>query len=183
MKESNFKKHTQIYQGDVCILFLGKNFKVNKTQEIKPENGKLVLVPGEETGHSHHINVLEHAGEPHGPQGGPLAFSANADAMTKQLSSLVKASKRVENIFSAAENIQNADVHLYVDNDAVQRLVNNRILTRTDLAVGFLVVEGGGDIGVGLAHEEHEAFRLTEGCYYIGRQIESAGAEERMVQD
>lgn len=53
-------------------------------------------------------------------------------------------------------------------------------LTRTDLMIGFLKVEGGPVI---LRHPEHESIRLPAGVYYVGRQVESAGAEERMVAD
>lgn len=53
-------------------------------------------------------------------------------------------------------------------------------LLRTDLMIGFLAIEGG---PVDLAHPEHDTIRLPAGVYYIGRQVESAGAEERVVAD
>lgn len=53
-------------------------------------------------------------------------------------------------------------------------------LTRSDLVVGFLVVENG---PVVVSHEEHDGIRLPAGIYCIGRQVESAGAEERRVAD
>ena len=54
------------------------------------------------------------------------------------------------------------------------------ILTRGDLAIGCLVVEG---VSVVVTHEEHDGIRLPPGNYYVGRQVESAGAEERVVAD
>lgn len=48
------------------------------------------------------------------------------------------------------------------------------------LHIGFLVVEDG---PVDLIHPEHDTWRLSPGVYTCGRQVESAGAEERMVQD
>jgi hypothetical protein len=34
-----------------------------------------------------------------------------------------------------------------------------------------------------LSHEEHDGIRLPIGRYLIGRQIESAGADEHLVAD
>lgn len=48
------------------------------------------------------------------------------------------------------------------------------------LCIGFLIVENG---PVDLTHPEHDAWRLPPGVYYVGRQVESAGADEREVQD
>ena len=48
------------------------------------------------------------------------------------------------------------------------------------LHIGFLVVEGG---PVDLIHPEHDTWRLPEGVYSVGRQIESAGADERLIAD
>ena len=53
-------------------------------------------------------------------------------------------------------------------------------LTRSDLIVGFLDVQRGPGV---VSHEEHDGIRLPVGLYCIGRQVESAGAEERRVQD
>lgn len=53
-------------------------------------------------------------------------------------------------------------------------------LLRQDLMIGFLHVEGG---SVDLQHPEHDTIRIPEGTYYVGRQVESAGAEERVVAD
>ena len=69
---------------------------------------------------------------------------------------------------------------LYRDAEAAQVLVRAKELTRADLCIGFLVVKGG---PVSLKHEEHDAIRIPVGRYYVGRQIESAGAEERLIAD
>ena len=53
-------------------------------------------------------------------------------------------------------------------------------LTRADLAVAVLIVENGPMV---VSHQEHDGIRLPAGNYLIGRQIESAGAEERVVED
>lgn len=66
---------------------------------------------------------------------------------------------------------------LFEDRDLAQSLP---WLRRQDLIIGFLRVEGG---SVVLGHPEHDAIRLPEGTYYVGRQVESAGAEERVVAD
>lgn len=66
---------------------------------------------------------------------------------------------------------------LYEDRDLAASLP---WLLRTDLMIGFLHVDGG---PVNLEHPEHDAIQLPEGTYYVGRQIESAGAEERIVAD
>lgn len=66
---------------------------------------------------------------------------------------------------------------LYEDRDLAAKLP---WLLRTDLMIGFLHIDGG---PVALEHPEHDAIQLPEGTYYVGRQIESAGAEERIVAD
>ena len=66
---------------------------------------------------------------------------------------------------------------LYEDQDLLRSIP---WLTRQDLAIGVLDVSGG---HVMLAHPEHDTIRLPEGRYYVGRQVESAGAEERVVAD
>jgi hypothetical protein len=71
-------------------------------------------------------------------------------------------------------------VRMFRDNSLAQRLVRDGYLTRADLCIGFLVVENG---PVVVAHEEHDGIRFHPGVYYCGRQIESAGAEERVVID
>ncbi len=69
---------------------------------------------------------------------------------------------------------------MYRDERAVAAMVSKGIITRSDLAVALLVIEGG---PMSVTHEEHDGIRLPVGRYLIGRQIESAGAEERVVAD
>ena len=61
-----------------------------------------------------------------------------------------------------------------------ERLVEANILARADLCVAFLTVEEG---FVTVSHPEHDGIRLPPGVYYCGRQVESAGEEERRVAD
>mgnify|MGYP003334211480 CR=1 FL=1 len=148
-------------QGDVLIFKLPDSIKVNKTGEISPRDGKLILLEGEMTGHHHSVDVMDR----------PIAALAQ------------KTNKMVEDLLNKASNVTAAVVKMYSDKGVVDQLVAKKILTRTDLYIGTMVVEGGGDVGVVVQHQEHDGIRLKEGCYYVGRQIESAGAEERLVRD
>lgn len=69
---------------------------------------------------------------------------------------------------------------MFRDPAAAAAMVSAGILTRADLCVAFLIVEDG---PMTVTHEEHDGIRLPTGAYYIGRQVESAGAEERRVID
>jgi hypothetical protein len=69
---------------------------------------------------------------------------------------------------------------MYRDDNAVAQMVRRGILTRADLAIGCLIVDGA---PMALTHEEHDGISLPPGQYLIGRQVESAGAEERVVAD
>ena len=69
---------------------------------------------------------------------------------------------------------------LYRDPGVPEQMRQLGVLTRVDLAVGLLVIEVGPMV---LRHEEHDGIRIPPGAYLIGRQIESAGAEERVVAD
>jgi hypothetical protein len=149
-------------QGDVILFRLPESIKVNQKNEISPVNGRIILLEGEMTGHHHAIDMDRPAGFEPIP---------------------VKTSKAVEDMLSKAFGVTKATARFYNDTETVQVLVNKQILTRTDLAIGILSVEGGGDVGVVLKHEEHDGIRLLAGNYYVGRQVESVGAEQRMVRD
>lgn len=69
---------------------------------------------------------------------------------------------------------------LFRDETAVAKMVERGVLTRSDLVIGVLVIEIG---PMCLRHEEHTAIRIPPGNYFIGRQVESAEAEERRVID
>lgn len=73
-----------------------------------------------------------------------------------------------------------ATARMFRDSVAADALIGDGILTRADLCVGFLEIENG---PVTVTHQEHDGIRLPSGIYYVGRQIESAGAEERVVRD
>jgi len=151
-------------QGDVILYRLPEDMKIGRGREISPDQfGKLVLLEGEMTGHHHHIDLLDRPAAPAKPT--------------------AKTSKAVEDMLNKASNVAPPVVKFYSDTDTVNDLVKRKVLTRTDLAIGFLSVSGGGDVGVVLKHQEHDGIRLTAGNYYVGRQIESAGAEERLVRD
>lgn len=153
-------------QGDVVIFRLPDSIKVNKTNEIHPVNNKLILLEGEMTGHHHSIDVLERINPVNPVNVSPSKFSST-----------------VEGIMQRAINVVSATANMYNDTQVPENLVKNKILTRTDMFIGVLVVEGGGDIGVVLKHQEHDSIRLTAGNYYIGHQIESYGEEIRKIQD
>lgn len=54
-------------------------------------------------------------------------------------------------------------------------------LSREDLCVGFLLVEGA---SVVISHQEHDGIRVPQGLYYLGGQVEtSAGGQVRLIQD
>lgn len=121
----------------------------------KPTNGELRLLEGEVTGHHHAIRY-----------GLSEVARFRDDGMARAL--------------TANASVALGTATLVRDSAATQALVAAQCLSRADLAIGFLIVEGG---PVDLAHPEHDAIRVPEGSYYVGRQIESAGAEERVVQD
>lgn len=148
-------------QGDVILFRLPDSIKVNQKNEISPINGRIILLEGEMTGHHHAIDMLDR----------PAGFEPK------------KTNKAVEDMLSKASAVTKATARFFNDTETIQVLVNKQILTRTDLAIGILSVEGGGDVGVVLKHEEHDGIRLKAGNYYVGRQVESVGAEQRMVRD
>lgn len=118
--------------------------------------GTIRLLEGEVTGHHHEIVEERPAGE-----------TITAEAVA--IAALAVAKAR-----SAAKR---GTATLYRDDALAGSL---KWLQRRDLIIGFLMVEGG---PVVLRHPEHDGIRLPEGTYYVGRQVESAGAVERVVAD
>lgn len=145
------------FQGDVAIVPVPAGISISTADEIQPVNGRLILQEGEVSGHHHAITL-------------PRPVVAR------------KTSRAAERLMADAlgGKIKLPTAKLYRDPTAVEAMVRAGILTRTDLCVGFLVVEGG---PMTVSHEEHDGIRLPEGSYYIGSQVESAGAEERRVAD
>lgn len=142
------------FQGDVSIVPVPAGWTVSEADEIKPRDGRLVLQEGEVTGHHHAVYFRDDG----------LARSDEAAALT-------------------ANAIAAATAHparMFRDPALARRMVSDGPLTRADLIVGFLRVDRG---PVMVRHEEHDGIRLPVGLYCIGRQVESAGAEERVVRD
>jgi len=161
----------QAFQGDVAIVPIPDGIAINTADEIAPIDGRLILQEGEVTGH-HHAVTLD-------PQGRSAHFRPADAVATDVLASATPALRRRLSGKSAPASIAGA-ARMYRDRDAARAMVTAHILDRDDLCVGFLVVEGAPVI---VRHEEHDAICIPAGRYYIGRQVESAGAEERLVAD
>lgn len=150
-------------QGDLVLTRLNDLWPavakaVSRSEKIRePADGDLRLLEGEVTGHHHAIAVLDR----------PVA-APRFPAVDRLIDDAL------------ANRIATGHAMLVRDDNAAQALVRAGCLTRADLALGFLIVEGG---PVDLRHPEHNTIRVPEGVYYVGRQIESAGAEERVVRD
>jgi len=147
----------QAFQGDVAIVPIPQDIAVAKSNEIQPIDGWLIVQHGELTGHHHAIYLLNNI--PHFRDDGLARDNAEAVATAPR------------NLDSAA---QGATARLYRDANVAQQMRDRGLLTRADLAVGCLIVEGG---SVVVGHEEHDGIRIPEGSYLIGRQVESAGIE------
>lgn len=157
----DFTKGPDAPQGDLCITRLDDLWPqakaINRDDPIRPaKDGEIRLLEGEVTGHHHTIRLPGMVS--------PVMF--RDDGLARDMAAV------------ATTAIGTAS--LVRDAAALNALVTAGCLTRTDLAIGFLLVEGG---PVDLVHPEHSTIRLPEGRYYVGRQVESAGAEERKVQD
>jgi hypothetical protein len=157
----------QAFQGDIAIVPMPADIAIARSDEIAPVDGRLILQEGEVTGHHHAISLTRNFRVTRAVAGDPV---------------LATRSRRLRRAFRASASKVDAapTARLYRDAAAVAELVRRRILTRADLAVGCLVVEGA---PVTVSHEEHDAIVLPPGSYYVGRQVESAGAEERVVAD
>lgn len=152
-------KSGMAFQGDVSIVPVPAKLAagISTVDEIKPVAGRLILQEGEVTGHHHAVYFRDDG----------LARHAEAADLTASALAAAGASKA-------------GSARLYRDPALAQQMVRNGPLARADLVVGFLCVEGG---PVTIRHEEHDGIRVPTGLYCIGRQVESAGAEERRVVD
>jgi hypothetical protein len=155
----------QAFQGDIAIVAMPASVKISAADEIKPVAGRLIIQEGEVSGHHHAID---------------LPRTRNFRTDTRQIGEpgAITRDPKLRRAFGGKAKVGTA--HLYRDARAVEALRHAGTLTRTDLAVGCLVVEGG---PVTVSHDEHDGIRLPPGNYYVGRQVESAGAEERVVAD
>lgn len=147
------------FQGDVSIVPIPKSITVDRSSEISPVAGRLILMEGEVTGHHHAIALMDR------PETIDFPRSKAADRLMAD---------------ALAGKIAVPTAKLYRDPKVANEMRRLGIITRTDLVVACLVVEIG---PMCLSHEEHDTIRIPPGAYLIGRQIESAGAEERRVQD
>jgi len=153
------------FQGDIAIIRVPDGIAIATAEEIMPTDGRLIIQEGEVSGHHHAIEL-------------PRARHFRDD--TRQLGdpSVATRDRKLRRAFGGKR--KTAIARLYRDPRAVDAMRRKGILTRGDLAIGCLVVEGEPAV---VTHEEHDGIRLPPGCYYVGRQVESAGAEERVVAD
>jgi hypothetical protein len=144
-------------QGDLCIHYLSDEEAARFTGEVikAPQRGSIRLLEGEVTGHHHEIVMDAPTDE------------TNAEAIAATQIALAKAKAAASR--GTATLLQNAEFARSLP-----------WLLRTDLMIGFLRIDGG---PVNLIHPEHDTIKLPAGVAYVGRQVESAGAEERQVQD
>ena len=141
-------------QGDVSIIPVPAGVRLTLSDEISPVENRLILQEGEVTGHHHAIDLAR-----------PEPVNAEVERLMAD---------------ALAGRIPLPSAKLYRDPGAAEQMRQLGILTRTDLVVALLVVEVGPMV---LRHEEHDGIRIPPGAYIVGRQIESAGAEERVVRD
>lgn len=156
----------QAFQGDVAIIPMPAGIKVSRHDEISAVEGRLILQEGEVSGHHHAINLRAKNFQMQPAVSGDPLLATKDPSLKKALGGMPKAAVGI--------------ARMYRDGAAIQKMVSLGILTRTDLAIGCLVVEGE---PVMLGHEEHDTIEIPPGQYVIGRQVESAGAEERVVRD
>lgn len=141
-------------QGDVSLIPVPASVKLTLTDKISPVENRLILQEGEVTGHHHAIDLAR-----------PEPVSAEVERLIAD---------------ALANRIPLPSARLYRDPGAAEQMQRLGILTRTDLVVALLIVDVGPMV---LRHEEHDGIRIPPGAYIVGRQIESAGAEERIVRD
>jgi hypothetical protein len=142
------------FQGDISLVPMPPDIRIERTDEIGPTDGRLIIQEGELTGHRHSIYLTDKV-----PR-------FRDDGLARDLAA------------AAATKIGTA--RLYRDPAAANEMVQRGILTRADLAVGCLVIEGAPMV---ISHEKHDGIRIPPGNYLVGRQVESVGAEERRVAD
>lgn len=154
----------QAFQGDIAIVPMPSSIAIATSDEIRPVDGRLIIQEGEVSGHHHAIAV-------------PRERRFRDDKRQLGDPSVATRSSKLRGMF-AGKKVGTA--HLYRDAHAVAELRRAGTLSRIDLAIGCLIVKDG---PVTISHEEHDGIRLPVGNYYLGRQVESAGAEERVVAD
>lgn len=153
-------KHRGAAQGDLYLFRLteAEAKRLAGTPIKTAQRGTIRLLEGEVSGHHHEI-VMDRAPADHD--------DASAEAIAVAALAIAK----------ARSTANRGTATLYQDDALAASL---EWLKRRDLIIGFLLVERG---PVVLRHPEHDAIRLPDGVFYVGRQIESAGAVERVVAD
>jgi hypothetical protein len=146
------------FQGDVSIIPVPADIAVNRANEVAPVGARLILQEGEVTGHHHAIALAER----------PATFDEPTLVVERLISDAL------------ANKIAVPSARLFRDPSVGEVMLKRSLITRTDLVVGVLVIETG---PMCLLHDEHDGIRIPPGAYLIGRQVESAGAEERRVAD
>lgn len=158
----------QAFQGDIAIIPMSATIAIATSDEIKPRDGRLIIQEGEVSGHHHAIAL-------------PRLRNFRSDSRQLGDPSVATRDRKLQRAFGKPnKQLTVGSARLFRDPAAVEALRRAGILTRTDLAIGCLVIEGEPMV---VAHEEHDGIRLPVGQYYVGRQVESAGAEERVVAD
>jgi hypothetical protein len=159
----------QAFQGDVAIIPIPADITVATIEEIAPVEGRLILQEGEVSGHHHAVDLRQkHFQMQPRESGDPLLATRDL----KLRKALGGAGAKAPAIVGTAR--------MYRDASVPAEMVRRGLLTRVDLAVACLVIDGA---PMAVTHEEHDGIRLPPGSYLIGRQVESAGAEERVVRD
>lgn len=156
----------QAFQGDVSIVPIPAGIRISTIDEIAPVNGRLILQEGEVSGHHHAIDLRTRNFQSQSRETGDPLMATRDPKLRKALGGASKASAPT--------------ARMYRDPAAVNAMVTASIMLRADLAIGCLVVERD---PVVVSHEEHDGIRLQPGNYLIGRQVESAGTDERIVED
>lgn len=156
----------QAFQGDVSIIPIPEGITISTLDEIAPVKGRLILQEGEVSGHHHAVDLRQRNFQAQPRETGDPLLATKSPKLRKAMGGMAKEKPGA--------------ARMYRDDKAVAEMVRRGILTRTDLAIGCLVVEGA---PMSVTHEEHDGISLPPGQYLIGRQVESAGAEERVVAD
>ena len=157
----------QAFQGDVSIIPIPEDIAISNAEEIKPVSGRLILQEGEVSGHHHAIALKQRNFQTQSRESGDPLMATRDPKLRKAFG-------------GASKKVVTGAANMYRDNAVPAEMLRRKILTRTDLVIGCLVVEGA---SMAVTHEEHDGILLPPGKYLIGRQIESAGAEERIVAD
>lgn len=156
----------QAFQGDVAIIPIPADIAIATIEEIEPVEGRLILQEGEVSGHHHAVDLRQRNFQSLAREPGDPLLATRDPKLKKALGGMTKQ--------------VNGTARMYRDASVANEMLRRGLLTRTDLVVACLVIEGG---PMAVTHEEHDGIRLPAGRYLIGRQVESAGAEERVVRD